>query len=219
MKEINKYMDHTMLKAEATEADISKLCEEAAFYDFASVCVNSQYVPFAVEKLQDKDVKVCAVVGFPLGAVSTEVKAMEAEWCLDNGAEEIDMVANLGAIKSGDFKEFAEDIFQVAKNVYEHDAILKVIIETCLLTDDEIIKACKEAVDAGADYVKTSTGFNSGGATVHQVEIMKEAVHGEALVKASGGIRDLKTAKAMIDAGADRIGVSASVEIMKEAGK
>ncbi|MEG0292242.1 MAG: deoxyribose-phosphate aldolase [Anaerovoracaceae bacterium] len=219
MKEINEYIDHTILKPEATRADIKKLCDEAMYYNFATVCINSHYVPLAREILFDSDVNICTVVGFPLGAMATEAKVFEAGYCLNNGANEIDMVANIGAIKEGNWKLYADDIYSVAKITYEHDALLKVIIETCLLTNAEIFEACRIAVEAGADFVKTSTGFSSGGAKVEHIKLMKEAVHGEALVKASGGIRDLKTANEMIEAGADRLGISASVGIMHETGK
>lgn len=212
----SKYFDHTLLKADATEADIKKLCEEAIKYDFASVCVNSCYAAYASDILGENDVSVCCVVGFPLGAMSTDAKAFEADNACENGASEIDMVINIGALKDGRDEDVQDDICAVAGIVYEHDAILKVIIETCLLTDAEKEKACVLAIDAGADFVKTSTGFSSGGATEEDVRLMKAVVGDDAEVKAAGGIRDLETAKKMIVAGASRLGTSATVKIMEE---
>jgi deoxyribose-phosphate aldolase len=211
-----KYFDHTLLKPEATEADIKKLCAEAREYDFASVCVNSCYAEYAAQQLTDCDVNVCCVVGFPLGAMCTDAKAFEADMACSAGASEIDMVISIGALRDGRFDDVSDDIAAVAGIVYEHDAILKVILETCLLTDEEIKKACTIAVDAGADFVKTSTGFSAGGAEADKVRLMKETVGDEAKVKASGGIRDLAAAEKMIEAGASRIGTSAAVSIMKE---
>lgn len=217
MKPLNKYFDHTLLKAEAKPVDIEKLCAEAKEYDFYSVCVNSCYVEEAAKLLKGTDVKIAAVVGFPLGACTTETKAFETEEACRGGASEVDMVLNVGMLKAGRDSYVEEDIRAVVRAAGKYNAIVKVILETCLLTDEEVVKACNLSKTAGAHFVKTSTGFSSGGATVHHVSLMKKTV-GEALqVKASGGIRDYETAKAMIDAGADRIGASATVAIMKEA--
>lgn len=211
---LNKYFDHTALAAAATTADIKKLCAEAIEYDFYSVCVNSCYVPLAVEELKGTDIKVAAVAGFPLGAMSTESKAFETNDCCANGASEIDMVINIGALKEERYEYVFDDIAAVVAVADAYDAIVKVILETCLLTDEEIVKACELAVAAGAEFVKTSTGFGTGGADVRHIKLMREAVGNLAKIKASGGIRDLDTCRAMIDAGADRIGASASVKIM-----
>lgn len=217
MKPLNKYFDHTLLKAEAKPVDIEKLCAEAKEYDFYSVCVNSCYVEEAAKLLKGTDVKIAAVVGFPLGACTTETKAFETEEACRGGASEVDMVLNVGMLKAGRDSYVEEDIRAVVRAAGKYNAIVKVILETCLLTDEEVVKACNLSKAAGAHFVKTSTGFSSGGATVHHVSLMKKTV-GEALqVKASGGIRDYETARAMIDAGADRIGASATVAIMKEA--
>jgi len=217
MENLNKYFDHTALAAAATTEDIKKLCAEAREYDFYSVCVNGCYVPLAKKELEGTDVKVAAVIGFPLGAMSIESKTFETNDCCDNGASEIDMVINVGALKEGRFDFVQDDIAAVVAVADEYDAIVKVIIETCLLTDEEVVKACELSVAAGAEFVKTSTGFSTGGATVHHIELMRKTVGNLAKIKASGGIRDYATCKAMIEAGADRIGGSASVNIMKEA--
>lgn len=217
MTNLNKYFDHTALAAAATTDDILKLCAEAKEYDFYSVCVNGCYVPLAAKELEGTDVKVAAVIGFPLGAMSTEAKTFETNDCCSNGASEIDMVINVGALKEGRFEFVQDDIAAVVSAADEYDAIVKVIIETCLLTDEEVVKACELSVAAGAEFVKTSTGFSTGGATVHHIELMRKTVGNLAKIKASGGIRDLATCKAMIEAGADRIGASASVKIMEEA--
>ncbi len=209
---LNKYIDHTLLKPEATEGQIIHLCEEALEHDFYSVCVNSCHVPLACEKLEGSNVKVAAVVGFPLGAMSTAAKVFEAREAVDAGAAEIDMVINVGALKDGRFDYVRNEIAALA----EVDALLKVIIETCLLTDEEIVKACELAVEAGADFVKTSTGFSTGGATPEAVKLMHEAVAGKAKIKASGGIRTLTDALKFIELGADRLGCSAGVQIMEE---
>ena len=216
MKDLNLYFDHTLLKPEATEEDIARLCSEAREYGFYAVCVNSCYVPLAARLLEGSNVKVASVVGFPLGACSTHVKAFETEWACSEGAEEIDMVIHVGALKEKRYDYVRQDIATVVAVANEHDAIVKVILETCLLTDEEIVKACELCRQAGASFVKTSTGFSKAGATARHVALMKEAVAGDLRVKASGGIRDLAKAKEMIEAGADRIGASASVEIMKE---
>lgn len=217
MKPLNKYFDHTLLKAVASRADIDKLCSEAKEYDFYSVCVNGCYVSYAAEQLKGTDVKVAAVIGFPLGAMSLEAKVFETVDCCRNGAKEIDMVLNVGALKDGGCDYVQDEIAAVVAAADEYDAIVKVILETCYLTDEEIVKACELSVAAGAEFVKTSTGFGSGGATTEHVALMRRTVGNLAQVKASGGIRDYETCKAMIEAGADRIGASASVEIMKAA--
>lgn len=216
MKPLNKYFDHTCLKPEATESDIKKLCAEAREYDFYSVCVNGCYVPLAASELKGSDVKVAAVIGFPLGAMSSEAKCFETTDCCANGASEIDMVINVGALKEGRCDYVLDDIAGVVGCADEYDALVKVIVETCLLTDDEIVKACELAVSAGAEFVKTSTGFAGGGAEARHVELMRKTVGNLAQVKASGGIRDCDTCMKMIEAGADRIGASASVQIMKD---
>ena len=215
MKPLNKYFDHTLLKPEATSAQIDKLCEEAREYDFYSVCVNSWYAARCMENLRGADVKIAAVVGFPLGACTTATKAFETEEACKDGASEVDMVLNVGVFKDGDYDYIREDIYAVVEAAAKYNAIVKVILETCLLSDSEIEEACKLAKEAGAHFVKTSTGFNAAGATVEDVALMKKTV-GDALeVKASGGIRDYAQAMAMIEAGADRIGASASVAIME----
>lgn len=216
MTHLNKYFDHTLLKSEATSKDIEKLCAEAREYNFYSVCINSCYVSQATSLLADTDIGVTAVVGFPLGAMDSSAKAFEADIACENGANEIDMVLNVGSLKEGNYQYVEDDIATVSAIAYEHDAPLKVILETHLLTTEEIKIACRIAVKASASFVKTSTGFTGGGATVDDVQLMKQCVGNLAQVKASGGIRDLTTAKAMIEAGADRIGASASVDIMKE---
>ncbi|MGX8679957.1 MAG: deoxyribose-phosphate aldolase [bacterium] len=210
----NKYIDHTNLKQDATSADIEKLVEEAKTYDFMSVCINPYYVPFAASLLQDSDVKVCTVIGFPLGATSTASKAFEAAEAIRQGADEVDMVINVGALKAHDDEAVYQDIKAVVD--VSGKALVKVIIETCLLTDAEKVRACELALKAGADFVKTSTGFSTGGATVHDVALMKQTVQDRCLVKASGGIHTKKEMLALIEAGASRIGASAGVNIMKE---
>ena len=214
--ELNKYFDHTILKADATEADIEKLCSEAKTNNFYAVCVNSCYVPLVAILLAETDVKIAAVVGFPLGAVSTQVKAYEAAWAAASGANEIDMVIHIGALKEGRHDYVRNDITEVVTSSKEHGSIVKVILETCLLTDEEIVKACQISLEAGAAFVKTSTGFSSGGATAHHVSLMEKTVGDKLKVKASGGIRDLNKTMEMIEAGADRIGASASVQILQE---
>lgn len=211
MKELNQYIDHTLLKAEATPEQIENLVKESQTYKFKSVCVNSSYVSL-VKKL-DQDINIAAVVGFPLGAMSTKAKAYETKVAVEDGASEIDMVINIGRLKAGDYDYVKEDI-SACKNQIK-DGILKVIIETCLLTDDEKVKACELAKEAGADFVKTSTGFSTGGAKVEDVKLMRKTV-GDALgVKASGGIHSKEEALAMIEAGANRLGTSASIDIVK----
>ncbi|WP_412985381.1 deoxyribose-phosphate aldolase [Pontimicrobium sp. IMCC45349] len=212
MKPINKFIDHTLLKPIATESDIIQLCEEAKQYNFYSVCVNSCFADLAYKFLKDTDVNVCCVVGFPLGAMSTEAKAFEAKEAIKNGAEEIDMVINIGFLKSRDYKAVLNDISKVKEAC--GNKVLKVILETCDLTKEEIIKASELCVEANADFVKTSTGFGSGGATQADVKIMKKTVKGKAKIKASGGIRDYETAKHFIDLGVERLGVSSGIAIM-----
>lgn len=209
---INQYIDHTNLKADATFDQIKKLVDEAVEHDFYSVCVNSSYVKFIRD--YNKDIKIAAVVGFPLGAMTKDAKVFEAKEAIRDGASEIDMVINIGRLKSEDYF-YVEDEIRDIKEAIDGN-ILKVIIETCLLTEDEKVKACKLALNAGADFVKTSTGFSTGGATVADIKLMKEAVEGKIKVKASGGIHTRKEALALIEAGADRIGASKSIDICKE---
>lgn len=213
--ELARYIDHTILKPDAKEGDIIKLCREALEYKFASVCVNASNVKLADSFLHGTEVKVCTVVGFPLGATTKETKAFEAAQAISNGAAEVDMVINIGALKSGKLDEVEEDIRAVA-DACKGKALLKVIIETCLLTDDEKVTACELSKKAGADYVKTSTGFSSGGATAEDISLMRRTVGPELGVKASGGIRNLESALKMIEAGATRIGASASISILNE---
>lgn len=214
-KTIAAMIDHTLLKPEATPAQIEKLCAEAAEYHFASVCVNPVYIPLAARLLKGTGVKVCCVVGFPLGAIAPEQKAAEAASCAAMGAEELDMVIHVGAAKVGDWALVQRDIEGVVKAAAGHT--VKVIIETCLLTDEEKVKACEAAKAAGAHFVKTSTGFSTGGATTHDIALMRKTVGPEMGVKASGGIRDYETAMAMIEAGANRIGASAGSAIVAAA--
>ncbi len=214
MIKINKYIDHTILKATATEEDIIDLCKEAKEYDFFSVCVNSGYVSFAAKQLQGSNVKVCSVIGFPLGAMSTEAKVFETQQAIKDGAEEIDMVINIGELKSRNFKKVEEEITAIKKVAGEK--VLKVIIETCYLTPQEIVLASEIAVKAKADFVKTSTGFGNDGAKMEDVELMKKAIDGKAKIKASGGIKNLDTALSYIEAGVERIGTSSGVSIVKE---
>ena len=211
---IQRFIDHTLLAADATKEKIEKLCKEALEYHFASVCVNSCWVKLASEILSGSDVAVCTVVGFPLGAMDTESKAYEAEKAVADGADEIDMVINIGYLRSGMDDEVLCDIKAVREACL--GKVLKVIIEACLLTDEEKIRACRLAEEAGADFVKTSTGFSSGGAAVADVALMRKAVGGRLKVKAAGGIRTLADARAMIGAGASRIGASAGIAIVRE---
>ncbi|QUH31957.1 deoxyribose-phosphate aldolase [Vallitalea guaymasensis] len=212
---LSKYIDHTILKPNASEEDVKRICDEAEKYNFASVCINPSYVKYVAESLKETDVMTCTVIGFPLGATPKEVKAFETVNAIENGADEVDMVINIGYLKSKKYKEVEEDIEAVV-NAAKGKAHVKVIIETCLLTDDEKIKACELSVKAGADFVKTSTGFSTGGATLEDVRLMKETVGDKAKVKASGGVRDYETAVAMIEAGADRIGTSSGVAFVSE---
>lgn len=208
-----KYIDHTILKPDATEEDIRILCEEAKTYGFASVCINPYWVSYAKQLLQDTDVAICTVVGFPLGATPACVKAYETNQAIEDGADEIDMVINIGALKSQDTQTVLEDIKAVVKA--SKQKLVKVIIETCLLTDEQKRLACRLALEAQADFVKTSTGFSSHGATLEDVALMKSVVKDQAKVKASGGIRDYATAMSMIEAGASRLGTSSGVKITK----
>jgi deoxyribose-phosphate aldolase len=211
-------IDHTLLKADATARQIEKLCFEAREYGFASVCVNSYYVPLAKTLLDESDVAVCTVVGFPLGATLPHVKAYEAAITLEAGADEIDMVIPIGALKNRDLVALFEDITDVAHVCHDNDAICKVIIETALLDEEEKIIACQVAKMAGADFVKTSTGFSTGGATLEDIALMRAVVGDGVGVKASGGVRNLEQAQAMMANGANRIGASAGVSIAQEEG-
>ena len=212
---IARYIDHTLLKPDTSADQIRQLCREAREYHFASVCVNSGYVPLCADLLKGSDVAVCTVVGFPLGASLPEVKAYEAQLAIQNGASEIDMVLNIGALKSRDLKALQNDIATVVKTCHAHNAICKVILETAQLTDEEKIIASQVARMAGADFVKTSTGFGGGGATINDVALMRRVVGPDIGVKASGGVRSYEDAQAMVEAGATRIGASAGVKIVK----
>ncbi|MBO0441403.1 deoxyribose-phosphate aldolase [Candidatus Enterococcus ikei] len=214
--ELNQMIDHTILKADAQEEDILRIIEEAKKYEFFSVCINPCWVALAKEHLAGTSADVCTVIGFPLGANTSEVKAYEATDAINNGATEVDMVINVGALKSKQYKKVLKDI-QAVVDAAKGKALVKVIIETALLTDEEKIKVCELAKEAGADFVKTSTGFSTGGATVADVKLMRETVGPDMGVKASGGIHNEAEAKAMIDAGATRIGTSAGVAIMEGA--
>lgn len=210
-------IDHTLLKPDATESDIRKLCDEAAKFGFASVCVNPAWVKKAAGFLRGTNVPVCTVIGFPLGATLADVKAFEARRAIFNGAREVDMVINIGALKSGDDCTVEDDIRAVADAAHENGVLLKVIIETALLTDEEKVRACLASRNAGADFVKTSTGFAKGGATVHDVSLMRHTVGSALGVKASGGVKGIDDARAMFEAGATRIGASVGVKIAQEA--
>ncbi len=216
-EELAKYIDHTNLKAQATREDIKKLCEEAKKFGFYAVCVNPYRVKDAKEFLKGSSVKIASVVGFPLGATFTEVKVQESVMAIRNGASEIDMVINIGALKDGNYDEVERDIKEVVDAAHSMNAIVKVIIETCYLTEDEKIKACEIAKRAGADFVKTSTGFGTAGAKVEDVRLMREVVGSNMGVKAAGGIHTAKEAEDMIKAGATRIGASRSVQIIESA--
>ncbi|MCD8068856.1 MAG: deoxyribose-phosphate aldolase [Lachnospiraceae bacterium] len=207
-----KLFDHTILKADATEASVKKICDEAREYGFMSVCVNSYYTAFVTEQLKGSGVKVCSVIGFPLGQMSTAAKAAETSDVVANGADEVDMVLNVAALKDQKYDFVKEDIRGVKAAC--QGRLLKVILETCLLTREEIVKACQLAEEAGADYVKTSTGFSTGGATAEDVALMRATVGDRLGVKASGGIRDTAKAEAMVAAGASRIGASATISIL-----
>lgn len=208
-------IDHTLLKPDAKKEEIAHLCSEARQYNFASVCVNPTWVSLCADLLQGSPVKVCTVIGFPLGATLSDVKAFETKSAIDQGAAEIDMVINVGALKGRDLELVAKDISGVVTTAHDHKAIVKVIIETVLLTDEEKIIACLLSKEAGADFVKTSTGFAGGGATVHDIALMRKTVGAEMGVKASGGVRTYEDAEKMIRAGATRIGASAGVKIIQ----
>ncbi|MDN6029855.1 MAG: deoxyribose-phosphate aldolase [Lactococcus plantarum] len=210
---LNKYIDHTVLKADTTQEKVQQIIDEAIQYDFMSVCINPTWVAYAAQKLADTDVKVCTVIGFPLGANTSVVKAYEASEAIKNGADEVDMVINIGAAKAGNWDLVASDIAAV---VAAADGVTtKVIIETSLLTDEEKVQACQAAVKAGADFVKTSTGFSTAGATIDDIKLMRKTVGPDMGVKASGGVRSIADANAMIAAGATRLGTSNGVDIMK----
>lgn len=211
--ELNRMIDHTILKADATEEDVLRIIEEAKTYHFYSVCINPTWVSLAAEKLQGEPTAVCTVIGFPLGASTSEVKAYETTDAIKNGADEVDMVINVGALKSKQYKKVQADIEAVVEAAKDK-ALVKVIIETALLDNEEIVKACELAKAAGADFVKTSTGFSTGGAVVEDVRLMRETVGPEMGVKASGGIHNEAEAAAMVEAGANRLGTSASVAIV-----
>lgn len=212
---LSSHIDHTLLKPEASISQVEKLCQEARENEFFSVCVNSYYVKACVELLKGSTVKVCTVVGFPLGASTMETKRFEAMKAIAEGAKEIDMVLNISAVKSNHWQYVLDDMSSLAQVCHQQGAILKVILETCLLTQDEKKKVCELAVKAGVDFVKTSTGFSSAGATIEDVKLMRSVVGPSMGVKASGGIRNTETAQAMIEAGASRLGTSASVEIVR----
>ncbi|CAC9930877.1 deoxyribose-phosphate aldolase [Aedoeadaptatus coxii] len=211
---LNKTIDHTILQADATKDLVIQTIDEAKAFDTASICLEPCWVKLAAERLADSDVKVCTVIGFPLGATTSATKAFEANEAVENGADEVDMVLNIGALKSGEEEMVLEDMKAVRRAV--PSAVVKVILETCLLTDEEKQTACRLAKEAGLDFVKTSTGFSTGGATVEDVKLMREAVGEEMGVKASGGIRTRETAEAMIEAGATRIGASKTAAILGE---
>ncbi|MGB9728954.1 MAG: deoxyribose-phosphate aldolase [Thermoprotei archaeon] len=213
-EQLAKMIDHTLLRPEATKSDIEKLCKEAIEYGFYSVVVNPSYVSLAVSLLKGTGIKVVSVIGFPFGSTLPEVKVFEANRVLELGANEIDMVINIGALKNRNYELIKREIEEVVKIAHKHNAIVKVIIETCYLTDEEKITACKIAEEAGADFVKTSTGFGTGGATIHDVELMRKTVSKHIGVKAAGGIHTAEQALSMIKAGATRIGASRSIEII-----
>ena len=208
----SKYIDHTQLKPDATKEKIIALCNEAAQYDFASVCVNPCWIELCREQLKDTDVKVCTVIGFPLGAMTTAAKVFETKDAIEKGAEEIDMVINVGRLKDGDDEYVTSEIAAIKEACGDH--VLKVIIEACLLSDEEKVRACKDSEKAGADFVKTSTGFSTGGATLEDVKLMRASVSEKVKVKAAGGIRDKETFEKMIEAGAERIGTSSGAKLI-----
>ena len=210
----NKMIDHTVLKADTPLETIKRICDEAMEYGFASVCINPCHVAYCADYLKDSDVNVCTVIGFPLGANTSAVKAFETKDAIANGADEIDMVMNIGALKDKNYDLVRDDVKAVVEAA--NGTLVKVILETCLLTEDEIKKACELCVEAKADYVKTSTGFSTRGATLEDVRIMKEAVHGKAKVKAAGGVRTPEDMVKIVAAGADRIGTSAGCSLVKK---
>lgn len=211
--ELNKYIDHTLLKPTATDKQIRALCKEAMEYNFYAVCVNSSYVPLAFKELEGSNVKLAAVAGFPLGAMATELKIAEAQYCKANGADEIDVVMNLGLFKSGDLEAVKRELTMIKESLGQ--VILKVIIETCYLSTEEIVHASRLVMESGADFVKTSTGFGDGGATLEDVALMHKTVDGKIMVKASGGIRDRETALKYIEMGASRLGTSSGIKIIQ----
>jgi deoxyribose-phosphate aldolase len=213
IKDIAKYIDHTLLKPDATKESILEIVNEAKEYEFASVCVNPHWVSLCYSELKDTPVKVCTVIGFPLGATSTAAKVFETKQAIQDGATEVDMVINVGELKSNN-DEFVKKDIQAVVNAAKGQALTKVIIETSLLTEDEKVRACQLAKEAGADFVKTSTGFSGGGATVEDIELMRKTIGPEMGVKASGGVRGLESAEAMINAGATRIGASSGIAIV-----
>ncbi|MGM0844190.1 MAG: deoxyribose-phosphate aldolase [Bacillota bacterium] len=213
-KNIAKMIDHTLLKADSTKDQVTKICEEAKEYNFASVCVNPGWVKYSAQLLQGTDVKVCTVIGFPLGATTSETKAFETRDAIEKGATEVDMVINISALKDGNDEVVKQDI-QAVTEAAKGKALTKVIIETSLLTDEEKVRACRLAVEAGTDFVKTSTGFSTGGATIEDIKLMRETVGPNIGVKASGGVRSVEDAKNMIEAGATRIGASSGVQIVQ----
>ena len=210
----NKMIDHTVLKADTPLETVKRICDEAMEYGFASVCINPCHVAYCADYLKDSDVNVCTVIGFPLGANTSAVKAFETKDAIANGADEIDMVMNIGALKDKNYDLVRDDVKAVVEAA--NGTLVKVILETCLLTEDEIKKACELCVEAKADYVKTSTGFSTRGATIEDVQIMKEAVHGKAKVKAAGGVRTPEDMVKIVAAGADRIGTSAGCSLVKK---
>ena len=210
----NKMIDHTVLKADTPLETVKRICDEAMEYGFASVCINPCHVAYCADYLKDSDVNVCTVIGFPLGANTSAVKAFETKDAIANGADEIDMVMNIGALKDKNYDLVRDDVKAVVEAA--NGTLVKVILETCLLTEDEIKKACELCVEAKADYVKTSTGFSTRGATIEDVRIMKEAVHGKAKVKAAGGVRAPEDMVKIVAAGADRIGTSAGCSLVKK---
>lgn len=210
----NKMIDHTVLKADTPLETVKRICDEAMEYGFASVCINPCHVAYCADYLKDSDVNVCTVIGFPLGANTSAVKAFETRDAIANGADEIDMVMNIGALKDKNYDLVRDDVKAVVEAA--NGTLVKVILETCLLTEDEIKKACELCVEAKADYVKTSTGFSTRGATIEDVRIMKEAVHGKAKVKAAGGVRTPEDMVKIVAAGADRIGTSAGCSLVKK---
>ncbi len=210
----NKMIDHTVLKADTPLETVKRICDEAMEYGFASVCINPCHVAYCADYLKDSDVSVCTVIGFPLGANTSAVKAFETKDAIANGADEIDMVMNIGALKDKNYDLVRDDVKAVVEAA--NGTLVKVILETCLLTEDEIKKACELCVEAKADYVKTSTGFSTRGATIEDVRIMKEAVHGKAKVKAAGGVRTPEDMVKIVAAGADRIGTSAGCSLVKK---
>ena len=214
MKNIAKYIDHTCLKSDTTENEIKNLCVEAITYGFASVCVNPIYIPLAVKNLKNKDPKVCSVIGFPLGSISTEMKFAEAMLAIHQGVDELDMVINIGNLKQGNFKEISDEVSKIVRA--SANIVIKVIIETCLLNDKEIVKISKLIKNSGAEFVKTSTGFSHGGATVEDIRLIRKSVGSNFGVKASGGISSLLDVNNMINAGANRIGTSSGVKILNE---